>query len=106
MGMSATANPCDSTARWYGVGFMDPCDAYRDGETCRAGRITGLNLGSNNLTGAINDFRKIGDLTNLTFLDFSNNSIGGNLPTQIGRINNVEIIDLSRNSISGSLPEE
>ena len=29
---------------WFGVGCIDPCDDYLDGEACSAGRVTALKL--------------------------------------------------------------
>ena len=116
-------DPCDHTKRWFGVGFIDPCERYLDdiigegpqtdyltrvrgaGQGCFAGRITSLNLRRNNLYGNLT-VPELGDLQNLTYLDLSWNSLEGAIPTEIGRLNNVQIIKMSHNNISGELPTE
>ena len=35
-------DPCEITTRWFGVGCYDPCDFFRDGLDCIAGRVTSL----------------------------------------------------------------
>jgi Leucine-rich repeat (LRR) protein len=116
-------DPCDPNKRWYGIGFIDPCEKYLDdivgegpqtdfltrvlgaGQGCFAGRITSINLRRNNLRGNLT-VPELGDLTNLTFLDLSWNSLHGAIPTEIGRINNVQLIHLEHNNVSGHLPTE
>lgn len=116
-------DPCDHTRRWFGVGYIDPCEKYLDdivgsgpqtdfltrvrgaGHGCFAGRITSLNLRRNNLNGNMT-VPEIGDLENLTYIDMSWNNLQGALPTQIGRLNNVQIINMAWNNISGELPTE
>jgi len=116
-------DPCDPNQRWYGVGFIDPCEKYLDdivgsgpqtdyltrirgsGQGCFAGRITSLNLRRNNLRGNLT-VPELGDLQNLTYLDLSWNGLEGAIPTEIGRLNNVQIINLAHNNISGELPTE
>lgn len=61
------SDPCaDMEDRWHGVGCIDPCDPYRDGPTCKFGRITALTLADNNLTGSITNWTGLGDLHNLS----------------------------------------
>jgi len=116
-------DPCDHLKRWYGVGFIDPCEKYLDdivgegpqtdfltrvrgsGQGCFAGRITSLNLRRNGLRGNIT-VPNLGDLENLTYLDLSWNGLEGAIPTEIGRLNNVQIINLAHNNITGALPTE
>jgi len=116
-------DPCDHSKRWYGVGFVDPCEKYLDdiigdgpqtefltrvrgsGPGCFAGRITSLVLRRNNLRGNLT-VPELGELRNLTYLDLSWNGLEGAIPTQIGRLNNVQIINLAHNNISGELPTE
>ena len=93
-------DPCDMNKRWFGVGFMDPCEPYFDdiigsgpdaeyltnirgaGQGCFAGRITSLSLPRNNLAGNLS-VPELGDLANLTYLDFSWNSINGSIPPEV-----------------------
>lgn len=96
---------------WYGVGCVDPCDDYLDGDGCTAGRITGLALPRNGLGAPPPglppfDWRSLGEMRNLTLLDLSYNSISGSIPTEIGLINNIEAINLRDNSFYGDLPSE
>ena len=110
-------DPCDPAKRWYGVGFIDPCEKYLDdiigsgpqtdfqiqtrglGQGCFAGRITALNLRRNNLRGNFS-IAELGDLENLTYVDLSWNSIGGSIPTEIGRWNNIQV----RSAMISALP--
>ena len=74
--------------RWFGVGVFDPCDRWRDGSECFAGRVTSLYLQSNQLQGALP--AAVGNLSNLSFIDLSWNEIISTLPPELGAINNVE----------------
>ena len=98
------ADPCDVRNRWHGVGCIDPCDIYRDGPTCAFGRITALTLRDNNLTGSITNWTGVGDLHNLSWIDFSGNSISGSLPEEIGQVQNIEVLNLAFNELEGQLP--
>ena len=91
---------------WYGVGCIDPCDDYLDGDMCTAGRIVSLRLRANNLVGDASGWIGIGSLRNFTHLDLSYNSLAGSLPTHIGQINNLEVLQLRDNSLGGALPSE
>ena len=116
-------DPCTVGQRWFGVGFIDPCDPWLDdiqgegpetdyltsirgaGQGCFAGRITSLNLRRNGLKGNLS-IPELGDLRNLTYLDLSFNEIAGEIPTEIGRIANIQVINLQSNSLTGILPTE
>lgn len=97
-----TTDPCVFGKNWYGVGCYDACDFFRDGPDCYRGRITSLNLWSNNLHGSIP--AEIGVLTNLTLLNLAKNNLTGAIPTEITNIKNVEIIDLHDNQLTGEIP--
>ena len=99
-------DPCNFDTHWYGVGCIDPCDIYRDGYECRAGRITALTLHDNNMTGSISNWTGIGALNNLTWIDFSWNKISGSLPAEFGEIMNIEVLNLAWNKLEGTLPPE
>ena len=73
---------------WAGVSCDDPCYYPIDGEDCRFGRITGLQLAHHNLEGTIPDslFDK---LINLTIVDLSHNKLSGTIPTSIGKLRNI-----------------
>ena len=91
---------------WIGVGCVDPCDDYLDGEDCAVGRVTSLKLRQNGLSGNLGDWQAVGTMANLTFLELSDNLLVGTLPSQLGRINHLEHIALRRNNISGTIPTE
>jgi len=67
-----------------------------------SGRVTAVNLYSNNLTGILPD--EIGNLTNLTYLDLGFNNISGTLNEQIGNLSALEILFLDHNEFTGSIP--
>jgi len=116
-------DPCDPEKRWFGVGFIDPCEKYLDdiigegaerdylvrirglGQGCFAGRVTSLNLRRNGLKGNFS-IMELGDLANLTYVDLSFNELQGSVPSEVGRWNNVQYISLQHNSLEGYLPSE
>ena len=91
---------------WFGVGCMDPCDDYLDGEGCTAGRVSSLRLGDNNLNGTLTAWQTVGEMANISFFDLSYNRLSGTLPSQLGRLNNVEVITVRDNQLRGLLPAE
>ena len=106
-GWDTASDPCpiQFNASWHGVACVDPCYTPIDGEDCRFGRITGLNLQFNNLTGTIPEalFDK---LINLTTIDLSHNYLSGTIPTSVGKLRNAQIMQLSHNRLSGTIPTE
>lgn len=87
-GWNASAAHCE----WPNVG----CDA--------AGRVANLTLGSAGLAGPIPD--AVGDLVNLTYIDFSNNTISGAFPTALYRCASLQHLDLNHNNLTGELPPD
>jgi hypothetical protein len=106
VGWAAEGNPCAMNARWVGVGCLDPCDTWRDGPDCTAGRVTAIYLSENRLSGGLGNWSSSGVLTNLSFFDLSFNNLSGTLPTQLGKISNLQSLQLQHNSLSGSLPSQ
>jgi len=107
VGWAADGDPCMMSARWVGVGCVDPCDRWRDGPDCYAGRVTAIHLEENNMTGNLANWTGVGELTNLTYLDLSlNYQISGTLPTELGQLNNLNSLQLQHNQISGSMPSQ
>jgi len=106
-GWDLAADPCpvNFNESWHGVACVDPCYTPIDGEDCRFGRITGLQLQFNNLVGTIPDslFDK---LINLTTIDLSHNQLSGTIPTTVGKLRNVMNFQLSHNLLSGTIPTE
>ena len=66
------------------------------GVTISSGRVTGLALPSNNLSGAIP--AALGDMAELTSLDLSGNSLSGAVPAELGDLGALTSLDLSDNS--------
>ena len=77
---------------WYGV-TTDP-----------AGRVTGLHLDDNGLTGPIP--RELGNLVNLKLLFLAGNALTGPIPGELGSLVNLERLDLRRNALTGPIPGE
>ncbi|XP_021831807.1 receptor-like protein 2 [Prunus avium] len=78
--------------RWKGI----TCD--------QDGWVTGLLLPSKGLKGGISPF-SLANLTHLTHLNLSHNSLYGSLETQFFfSLNQLDILDLSYNSLFGELP--
>lgn len=77
---------------WYGV------------VTDSAGRVTGLDLSSNNLVGGIPP--ELGDLSHLKALDLGFNSLTGEISTELGDLSELDTLDLGFNSLTGPIPVE
>ena len=77
---------------WHGVSVDDH------------GRIIGLSLDSNNLTGSIPP--ELGALTNLTSLDLAFNKLTGAIPPELGSLVHLTSLDLSFNNLMGPIPPE
>ena len=68
------------------------------------GRVTRLELLSNNLTGTIPS--EIGQLTELTHLNFYTNNLIGTIPSEIGQLTELTHLELDRNALTGTVPSE
>lgn len=82
-------NWLDTTApisTWYGI-------------TETNGRVTGINLNSNNLSGTIPE--SFGNLTNLETFSIRINNIYGSLPESIVNLTKIQYFDINSNSIVG-----
>ncbi len=78
-------------SQWYGVEMKN-------------GRVAGLDLSGNNLSGTIpNGFYK---LSMLEELNLNDNNLSGTLSADIGKLNNLVECELVRNQLSGALPME
>ncbi|KAK9119013.1 hypothetical protein Scep_017106 [Stephania cephalantha] len=78
-----------------------PCDWPEI--TCAGERVTGINLSNCNLSGNISGFHNFSQLAQLDSLDFSQNTIGGEIPTDLSRCSNLKYLNLSQNLIEGEL---
>ena len=77
-------------SEWYGV------------ETNEAGKVVGLSLGGNNLTGSIPAV--IGELGDLFTLDLSQNALAGKVPNQLRELQQLRDLLLNDNALEGELP--
>ena len=76
---------------WYGV------------TTDANGRVTHLDLRSNNLSGRIPP--ELGNLSNLEEMILGDNPLSGRVPSELGSLSNLEWLDLSVTNLSGPLPD-
>ena len=86
-GWLTTGAPCN----WYGV-------------RCWAGRVGGLSLHSNQLSGAIPP--ALGNLANLQFLDLYSNQLSGAIPPELGNLASLQRLYLFSNRLTGAIPPE
>ena len=82
----------EALGEWHGVGT--------DGN----GRVRGLGLVSNQLSGPIPV--ELGDLSSLDFLDLSFNQLSGPIPPELGSLANLTDLWLGDNRLSGPIPPE
>ena len=68
------------------------------------GRVTGLYLGSNQLSGEVP--AELGGLANLRGLVLRDNQLTGEVPVELGDLANLELLDLSTNQLIGEIPAE
>ena len=77
-------------SQWHGV------------ETANTGRVTGLILEANQLSGEIPD--GLGALTNLATLNLGSNRLRGEIPAGLGNLTNLTELHVSFNQLSGTIP--
>ena len=81
----------------------EPLNQWR-GVSIQDGRVTGISLAANRLTGEIAP--TIGDLTSLRLLDLSANLLTGELPADsLRNLHELETLLLTENYLSGCVPE-
>ena len=68
------------------------------------GRVTGLYLEENGLSGPIPP--ELGDLPNLRKMNLHENQLSGSIPPKLGNLSNLEWLNLSSNNLTGSIPPE
>ena len=78
-------------AEWYGVEM-------------EAGKLTGLDLRENRLSGSIPP--SLGNLANLAGLDLAYNLLSGTIPPQLGNLANLTWLDFGHNRFSGPIPPQ
>ena len=73
------------------------------GVTTVSGRVTGLHLGGNGLSGDIPP--ELGNLTHLKELWLGDdNNITGEIPLELSRLTRLEVLDLGYSEVSGAIP--
>ena len=65
-------------------------------------RVTGLNLGHNDLTGVLP--AELGQLSRLQLLYLSSNQLTGSIPAQLGQLSQLREVDLGTNQLTGPIP--
>ncbi|WP_425153041.1 Ig-like domain-containing protein [Candidatus Palauibacter sp.] len=75
---------------WYGI------------DTDAQGRVTHIDLGSNDLTGSIP--LELGDLSELRVLSLRANNLSGPIPLELGRLSNLRSVDLFLTRLTGPDP--
>ncbi|XP_057992559.1 MDIS1-interacting receptor like kinase 2 [Hevea brasiliensis] len=86
------------------AGSGRPCNWF--GIHCnKAGSVTNISLKDTGLKGTLQSF-SFPSFPNLVWLNLSNNSFHGNIPSHISNLSKLNILDLSVNEISGSIPQE
>ena len=68
------------------------------------GRVTGLNLPRNDLTGAIPP--ELGSLSRLMYLHLEHNELTGSIPPELGNLPQLNSLALNGNQLTGSIPEQ
>ena len=76
---------------WYGVRV--------NGE----GRVSGLSLGGNQLSGPIPP--ELGNLSELIWVSLQGNRLSGSIPSELGNLADLNVLILSSNSLTGIPPE-
>ncbi len=79
-----------------------PIGSWEGVSTDASGRVVGLSLPRNNLTGPIP--RDLGNLSRLRDLKLFGNFLTGSLPRELGNLANLSVLDLSYNSLEGAIP--
>ncbi|GAB3997854.1 hypothetical protein GCM10028807_43980 [Spirosoma daeguense] len=91
------------------TGWLNGCDPCTgnggspwENVGCVNGRVTGLYLIDNNLTGSIPT--SLSALTNLNHLDLQTNRLSGPIPASLGTLTSLTLIILGQNQLTGSIP--
>ncbi len=93
--------------RWYeSAGWLTdaPLAAWHGVETNAAGRVVGLTLQFNGLSGPLPV--ELEQLSELRSLSLKGNRLSGTIPPELGELGRLELLDLELNRLSGSIPSE
>ena len=89
---------------WGWLETHEPLDDWHGVETDASGRVTGLSLYDNGLTGEIPP--ELGDLANLEVLELTGNGLTGEIPPELGDLASLWWLGLSGNDLTGEIPPE
>ena len=81
-----------------------PLQRWNGVTTDAQGRVVGLALGYNGLSGAIPP--ELGELSNLRSLQLHENDLSGAIPPELGELSNLRSLQLHENDLSGEIPPE
>ena len=81
-----------------------PLSEWHGVDTDDNGRVTGLDLAFNGLSGEIPP--QLGSLSNLEALRLNRNQLSGEIPPELGSLSSLEALRLNRNQLSGEIPPE
>ena len=82
-----------------------PLNAWHGVETDASGRVQGLDLAGNDLTGKIPP--ELGNLASLKVLDLGYNGLTGEIPPELGNLANLRRLNLTlNNGLTGEIPPE
>ena len=81
-----------------------PLEDWHGVQTNASGRVVGLSLRGNGLSGPIPV--EIGELSDLTNLDLRSNQLEGGIPPEIGGLSKLTNLNLRDNRLSGAIPAE
>lgn len=82
----------------------DCCDW--EGVSCENGRVTGLNLSLESISGGIDNSSSLFNLQHLKNLDLSFNYLNSTIPPRIGNLTNLRYLNLSYSGFLGQIPNE
>ncbi len=91
----------DDHANWL---TGTPLDAWEGVETDASGRVRGLSLSRNGLTGEIPP--ELGNLASLEWLSLGGNGLTGEIPPELGTLASLERLSLFNNGLTGEIPPE
>ncbi|MCZ0954476.1 MAG: leucine-rich repeat domain-containing protein, partial [Rhodospirillaceae bacterium] len=83
-------------------GSDSPLNSWHGVTADNSGRVTMIDLSSNQLSGSIP--AELGDISNLEELWLYNNELSGPIPGELGDLSSLRLLILSLNQLSGSIP--
>ena len=82
----------------------EPLSEWHGVTTDDDGRVTGLSLLGNKLSGSIPP--ELGNLASLTWLWLFGNQLSGSIPSELGSLTNLTWLNLGNNRLAGEIPSE